>query len=239
MWSIGRNSVRLLWVRARFHDGAVQSMSLHLPPPRASNAFSGVPYAFAGSQGYMVSGGCDGIIQYVRLRQPEQASASFEDGSGTNSITPPGQVRGNAPSIASVPEGHERCRKCDAVVPIQNMRLHEARCDQVNTSISTTSAVPKAAQSKEVKFEQKRCKGHVGAVNALHAGALSCVSGGDDCSVRIWQVWCMHQRSSSDSSYVTHLQLINSPIICVIVLFFFTFIGCWPAFGALPAHSSR
>ena len=238
MWSIGCNSVRLLWVRAQFHDGAVQSMSLHLPPPRASNASCGVPYAFAGSQGYMVSGGCDGIIQYVRLRQPEQASASFEGGSGTNSILPPGQALGNASSAPSMPEGHERCRKCGAAVPIQNMVLHVARCDQMNTSIST-SVVPKASQSKEVKFEQKRCKGHVGAVNALHAGALSCVSGGDDCSVRIWQVRCMHQRSSSDSSYVTCLQLINSPYICVIVMFFFTFIGRWPASGALPAHSSR
>ena len=107
MWSIGRNSVRLLWVYARFHDGAVQSMSLHIP--RASNASCGVPYAFAGSQGYMVSGGCDGITQYVRLRQPEQASASFEGGTGELHL-PPGQALA-MPLLLQEVEGHERCRK--------------------------------------------------------------------------------------------------------------------------------
>ena len=187
MWSIGRNSVRMLWLRARFHDGAVQSMSLHLPPPRTSNVSCSVPFAFSGSQGYLVSGGCDGIIHYVRLRQPEQASASFEGDSGTCSSAPLGQGPGNAASAPSVPEGHDRCHKCGAIVPNQNITLHAARCDKTDAPSSTT-VVSKAAQNKEVKFEQKRCKGHVGAVNALHAGALSCISGGDDCSVRIWQV---------------------------------------------------
>ena len=48
------------------------------------------------------------------------------------------------------------------------------------------------ASSGGTKLLEKRCKGHNGAVWALHAGSLWAVSSGDDSTVRVWQVAGVH-----------------------------------------------